>query len=147
MKIQNGFTLIELMVVVAIIGIIAAIAYPSYSEHVRRSERAEARASMMRAAQMLERRFTEQAQYPSVAEFNSLMSVSAGGQLRSGTDDSSRGSHVITYTPSGNPRLSYTLTAARDSGADPECGDLTLNNLGARGRSAGSWSAADCWRR
>lgn len=51
MKIQQGFTLIELMIVVAIIGIIAAIAYPSYQSYKIRTHRVEAQAEMMSIAQ------------------------------------------------------------------------------------------------
>ena len=48
---QRGFTLIEVMIVVAIVGILSAIAYPSYQEYVRRGHRAEARAGLLQAAQ------------------------------------------------------------------------------------------------
>lgn len=60
---QRGFTLIELMVVVALIAILAAIAYPSYTQYVQRGRRSEARTALLNLMQQEERYFTQHNTY------------------------------------------------------------------------------------
>ena len=59
----TGFTLVELMIVVAIVGILAAIAYPSYIDSVRKGKRAEGRAAVTALLQQQERYFTQNNTY------------------------------------------------------------------------------------
>ena len=54
-KINSGFTLVEVMIVVAIVGILASIAYPSYQESVRKGRRAQARTALSELVQQQER--------------------------------------------------------------------------------------------
>lgn len=68
MKKSAGFTLIELMIVVAVIGILGAIAYPSYQESVRKARRAEGRVAVMEVLQQQEKYAT---QYNTYLEFSS----------------------------------------------------------------------------
>ena len=65
---QRGFTLIELMIVVAIIGILGAIAYPSYKSYVLKSRRAEARVALMEVLQQQERYMSQHNTYIAFSE-------------------------------------------------------------------------------
>ena len=60
---NHGFTLIELMSVVAIIAIISAVALPSYQKHVTKTHRADAQKHLLEISQCMERYFTENGRY------------------------------------------------------------------------------------
>ncbi|MCK0746789.1 type IV pilin protein [Chromohalobacter nigrandesensis] len=59
MRRHQGFSLIELMIVLVIIGILAAIAIPSYTDYVRKAHRADAQAILMEWAYQMERQYTQ----------------------------------------------------------------------------------------
>jgi type IV pilus assembly protein PilE len=126
-----GFTLIELMVVVAIVAILAAVAFPSYREQVRKSRRAQAKADLIELTQNLERFRTVNNTYAGIAlPFNQ--------SPRAGT------SHYA-LTVSGNTANAFLLTATpAGAQADDRCGTLTVNQAGVKTES-GSADYDDCW--
>lgn len=83
MKKYKGFSLIELMIVVAIIGVIAAIAFPSYTSYIKRVNRSDVQSEMMNIAQKLESQKMANFKYPISATITSIY----GGSIypKSGT--------------------------------------------------------------
>lgn len=135
---HSGFTLIEVMVVVAIIGIITAIAYPSYMEYVRKSNRAEAKVVLNDVAQRLQRCFTAYSAYDNAA-------CTVAGAISGGnTIESEHGYYSIAgvLTPT-----TFALTATAVSGTsqagDKRCETLSLDQAGER-KATGS-NSTECW--
>ncbi len=151
---SRGFTLIELMVVVAIIAIIAAIAIPSFEGNLVRARRAEAKAIIMRAALWMERNQTASFSY---ATDGSGAALNAATTLTNiGLGRSPETGNAVWYTLALQPvqAAAFEIRATAQGAQatrDANCAVLVVNHLGQRGRlNAGvveyvTQAARDCW--
>jgi len=149
MKKTGGFSLIELMIVVAVIALLAAIAIPNYAAYVMRSHRGYAKAALLRNAQWMERMATAQGSYPPA--LSSQLAQVEGGRyaLTMNTSVAGTGSAAVV--------VSYRITATRVSTMGnylDKCGDFTLTQAGVRGLTntdpiapAPTLSVTECWSR
>lgn len=130
---QRGFTLIEVMIVVAIVAVLAAIAYPSYSDYAFRARRADGKEMMMRVASAQERYYTNLNNYATVAQ------LGLGNPLVS-----EKGYYTITVALA-NGNQTYTLTASPATAQiGDKCGNLIMTNSGNKTMS-GDESNGKCW--
>lgn len=124
----GGFTLIEVMIVVAIVAILAAIAYPSYVESVRKSKRAEARAQLMEAAQYMQRFYSQN------DSFNRAVGATADMTLPATlTSVPRQGPQTYTIRFVTLAASSFNLEAVPTGSMEGDrCGKLQLDNAGLR---------------
>lgn len=122
---EGGFTLIELMIVVAIIGIISTIAYPSYQGYVERGIRADTMTEMQNIASTIESRKLAQGRYS-----NDLL-TGLGGDY-----PADKALYEVTFSP--NPLTSQWEISAKPKSGSRMVGDgtLTLNHQGLKCRDS-----------
>ncbi|MEZ5455325.1 MAG: type IV pilin protein [Lysobacteraceae bacterium] len=129
---MGGFSLIELMVVVAIVAIITAIAVPSYQEQVRKSNRGLAKSDLLELTQCAER-------------FHTTNSTYTGFDAADACDVNDKDGDWYDFAVANVTRTTFTLSATAQGGqVDDKCGNLGINQANVRTHSAGT--AADrCW--
>ncbi|MBK5354102.1 prepilin-type N-terminal cleavage/methylation domain-containing protein [Pseudomonas sp. TH41] len=127
----RGFTLIEIMIVIAIIGIVITIGYPSLTEYMNKGRRAEVVGLLSEQAQILERFYSNKNVYTDATGL-------------------SAGNNYYTITPTLTDQT-FLLTAVRKAGAmaTDKCGDFTLTNTGVRSmvNATAGLTTKDCWGR
>jgi type IV pilus assembly protein PilE len=112
---RTGFTLIELMIVVAIVAILAAVAFPAYGIYVERSQISDGKSGLLEAAQRMERCYTSNMSY-------------AGCNVSS---DSPEGYYGLSVS---SDATSFTVTASGQNGrvTSGDCSTMTINHQGVR---------------
>ena len=137
---SRGFSLMELLTVIATISILSMVAFPSFMQNVRDSRRTDAQVALTRTSQNLERFFSTNTTY-------TTNPAQVGVEMEGDAGYSDNGDYVITITagPTGiGSSYVVTATAAADSmqADDTGCTVLTLDSLGRRTPDP---ATTDCW--
>jgi type IV pilus assembly protein PilE len=129
-----GMTLVELLAVVTVVAILTAIAIPSYTGYITRTNRADAKTSLLSTAAALERCYTMYNSYNSASCTVVLPTASNDGKYQISGTFASASQFVLTATPQGK------------QADDAKCGSFTLTQANIRGVS-GSATATECWQK
>ena len=149
---HSGFSLIELMIVVAVIGILASVAYPAYSDSVRKGKRAEARAAVLNFLQQQERYQTQMNTYL-VVTAGAAESATQPFRTYSSPDGASKSSHLLgaricqpvgTVTPTVRDCIEVFAEPQTGVFTDPQVTSIAMDS---QGRRICTGTAVDrCWK-
>lgn len=135
-----GFTMIELMIVVAIIAILTAIAYPSYITYITKTHRVAAEGCLSEYANYMERLYTTNLSYSKAGGALPAMDCASAQQT---------GANYSYDLPAGNLSVStYVVEAVPgpvQASRDSKCGTLQLDQTGKRTALNDPTAVAGCW--
>ena len=131
----QGFSLIEVMVVVGIVGILGAIAYPSYLNYTLRSHRTDAMRTLTSLTQSLERCYSQNFSYAGCPAVANASTTTTPNGYYSVLATVAAGSYTLTATAQG---YQVKDTACATMGIDSVAGQQATNSGGAN-------NAATCW--
>jgi len=139
-KKNNGFTLIELMIVVVVIGVLAALAIPGYQDYAERARRADAKAGIL-ALQLAQEKW--RANNPSFTTTLSDLTndtLSPNDYYTLSIVSGASATYVLKAVPNGTPQSN-----------DTDCQQFTINQIGEHAGDDGDFSTTgdndnpDCW--
>jgi len=143
---QQGFTLIEVMIVVAIVAILSSVAYPAYTDYVRRGQLQEAFTNLANYRIQMEQYYQDNRRYTATT----ASTTCAGAAAQQLTAAELRGQITnFTYTcVPGNNRQTYVLSATGRNGSNAAGYAYTIDQNGARATTLFAGTAVNtlaCW--
>lgn len=142
---NRGFTLIELMIVVAVVGILASIAYPSYRDSVLKGRRAEARTALTELLLQQERYMTQANTY---LAFTNVGGTTAPANVPFKTfsgDTLAKTAYYLSASACPSSTIAEcVMVAAEPVMADPDAGTLQMLSTGTKTCTGAKTSV--CWK-
>ncbi len=144
-----GFTMIELMIVVAIVAVLAAIAYPSYVNYITRTKRVAAEGCLSEYSNYMERYYTTNLRYDQDTSPTPVANTLPAPVLDCASVQRTGVNYTIQFpaTAGSLTASTYTLQAVPQGvqqTRDSQCGTLSLDQTGAR-KVSGTGTVAQCW--
>jgi len=133
---HRGFTLIELMIVVAIVGVLAAIAYPSYQEFIARARRADAKTVLLENAQFLERFYTQNGTY-----------LNANLPITEAPKDGATKFYDISFVAAQTATTFQIQAVPKNAQSGDKCGTMMVDQSNVKSVSGATLDSATCWNK